>query len=137
MNWKLILGLSLFGLAMGIGTVFWIPSNVEPFFWLAIFVISAYLIATRCPGRYFLHGVLVGLANSVWITAAHVLLFDAYVARHAEEVAMMASMPLAGSPRLLMAITGPIIGLVSGIVLGVFAIVAAKIVAARRKKARS
>jgi hypothetical protein len=51
----------MFGLAMGIATVFVIPSNVEPLFWLVIFVVCAYLIAKRARGRYFLHGVLVSL----------------------------------------------------------------------------
>jgi hypothetical protein len=128
MNWKLILQLSLFGLAMGIGTVFFISSSVEPFFWLVIFIVSAYLIATRATGRYFRHGLFVGIANSVWITATHVALFDAYVARHPKEVAMMASMPLPTHPRLMMALTGPVIGVLSGLVLGVFAIVASKLV---------
>ena len=85
MNWKLIFLLSLFGLAMGIATVFVIPSNLEPLFWLVIFVISAYIIAGRAPGKYFLHGLLVSIVNSVWITAAHVLLFDQYLATHAQE----------------------------------------------------
>jgi hypothetical protein len=49
MNWKLIFQLSLFGLAMGIATVFVIPSNIEPAFWLVIFLICAYLIAKQSP----------------------------------------------------------------------------------------
>jgi len=32
MNWKLAIQLSLFGLAMGVSTVFLIPSNIEPIF---------------------------------------------------------------------------------------------------------
>jgi hypothetical protein len=135
MNWKLIIQLSLFGLAMGIATVFLIPSTVEPVFWLVIFVVSAYLIATRAPGRPFLHGVLVGVANSVWITAAHALLFDRYVAHHPREAAMMSSMPLPTHPRLMMAVTGPVIGVISGVVLGLFALLARKLVAARRTPA--
>jgi uncharacterized membrane protein len=127
MNWKLILQLSVFGLAMGVATVFVIPSTVEPLFWLAIFVICASVIARRAPGRYFLHGLLVSLVNSVWITGAHVLLFDQYVARHQSEAAMMASMPLPTHPRLMMICTGPIIGLVSGLVLGLFAFIASRI----------
>ncbi len=39
MNGKLILQLSMFGLAMGLATVFFIPSSIEPAFWLAIFVV--------------------------------------------------------------------------------------------------
>jgi hypothetical protein len=132
MNWKLIVQLSLFGLAMGIATVFAISSTIEPFFWLVIFVITAYLIATRAPGRYLLHGVMVGVGNSVWITGAHILLFDHYIARHPAEAEMMASMPLPDSPRLMMAVMGPVIGVVSGLVIGIFAVIAAKLVSPRR-----
>ena len=128
MNWKLIFQLSLFGLAMAIATVFVIPSMIEPAFWLVIFLICAYLIAKRSPGMHFVHGLLVGLANSVWITSAHILFFDAYVARHAQEAAMMQNSPLHVSPRLMMAITGPVVGLLSGVILGVFALVAGRLV---------
>jgi hypothetical protein len=130
-NWKVIFQASLFGLAMGISTVFLIPSNIEPLFWLVIFGISAYLIASRCSGRYFGHGLLVGLANSVWVTASHVLLFDRYIANHPQERAMMSSMPLPDSPRLMMALVGPVIGVVSGLVIGVFAVLAARVVPRR------
>lgn len=128
MNWKLILQLSLLGLAMGIATVFVISSNFEPLFWLVVFVVCAYLIATRSGGKPFIHGLLLGLVNSVWVTASHVLLFNQYIANHPKEAAMMSSMPLPDSPRLMMALIGPIIGLTSGIVLGLFALVASKLV---------
>jgi hypothetical protein len=126
MNWRLVLALSMFGLAMGIATVFLVPSNVEPIVWLAILVACAVIIARRAPGKYFLHGLCVSLLNSVWITAAHVLLFDSYIARHAREAAMTRGMPLA--PRLMMVLTGPVVGLASGLVLGLFAFVAARII---------
>jgi hypothetical protein len=131
MNWKLVLQLSLFGLAMAIATVFVIPSSIEPFVWLAIFVFCAYLIAARRVPRPFLHGLAVGVVNSIWVTSAHVLLFNQYIANHAREAEMMRSSPLADSPRLMMAITGPIIGVISGIVLGLFALVAVRLVAPR------
>lgn len=134
MNWKLIFQLSLFGLAMAVGTVFVIPSSVEPLFWLVIFLISAYMIATRVPSGYFLHGLLTGIVNSVWITAAHILFFDQYITNHQREMAMMTSMPLPNSPRTMMAITGPCIGVVSGVVLGVFAIVAHRLVTSRTRR---
>lgn len=131
MNWKLIVQLSLFGLAMGIATVFVIPSNVEPLFWLAIFVASAYLIARRAPGRPFLHGLLVGVANSLWVTPTHVLLFNQYLANHPQEAAMMRSMPAPDSPRLMMAVVGPVIGIVSGALIGLLAVLASRFVARR------
>jgi len=36
---------------------------------------------------------------------------------------MMSSMPLANHPRLLTVLTGPVIGVISGLVLGLFAVV--------------
>ena len=115
MNWKLILQLSLFGLAMAIATVFVIPSNIEPLFWLAIFIVCAYLIAKNCSEKYFLTGLLVSLLNAVWITAAHILLFDTYIANHTQEATMMTKMPISVNPKLMMLITGPVIGVVSGL----------------------
>jgi len=73
----------------------------------------------------------VSVVNSVWITAFHVLMFDRYIINHRQEAEMMLSMPLATSPRLLMSLTGPVIGVVSGIVLGLFAVAAHKLVGAR------
>jgi hypothetical protein len=127
MNGKLIVQLSVFGLAMGLATVFVIPSSVEPLFWLIVFVATAYIIGRREPGRPFVHGLLTGVANSVWVTGSHILLFNQYITRHPQEAAMMSSMPLPDSPRLMMALVGPVIGVVSGAVIGLFALVAARI----------
>src|SRR5207237_6468026 len=93
-----------------------------------IVVICAYLIAKHAPGKHFLHGLMLGIANSVWITGAHVLLFDAYLAHHAREAEMMKSLPMPLPPRLLMAIVGPCVGVVSGVVIGLFALGAAWLV---------
>ena len=94
MNWKLILSLSLFGLAMAFATVLVIPSSIEPIFWLAIFLICAFLIARSRSTRHFLHGLMVGIVNCVWVTSAHIIFFDQYIATHPKEAAIMSSMPL-------------------------------------------
>jgi hypothetical protein len=128
MNWKLIFQLSLFGLFMGIATVYFIPSNIELFCWLAIFIICAILIAKKASGMFFLHGFCVSLFNAVWITSAHIILSDTYLASHANEAKMMEKMGMSDSPKLAMLITGPIIGIISGLVLGLFAFIASKII---------
>lgn len=135
MNWKLILQLSLFALAMGIGTVFVIPSTIEPFLWLVIMVVTAYFIATRCADRYFLHGFALGIVNAVWVTGAHVLLFSQYVARHPSEAAMMRSMPLPTHPRVMQIIVGLCVGVVSGIIIGFFSWVAHRLLTPRPRAA--
>jgi len=124
MNWKLILQLSLFGLAMGLATVFFISSKIEPLFWLAIFLFSAYVIARACPtpASRFLHGLLLGLANCVWIVAAHVIFATRYLATHAQEAAMMQSSPL--SPRLALVFFGALAGIGAGVVIGLLALLA-------------
>src|ERR1700680_4597993 len=121
MNWKLIFQLSLFGLFMGIATVYFIPSKIEPFCWFAIFIICAIVIAKRASGMFFLHGLCVSLLNAVWITSSHIILFDTYIASHSSEGKMLAKMGMSDSPKLAMLITGPMIGIISGLFLGLFA----------------
>ncbi len=128
MNWKLILKLSLFGLAMGVATVYVIPSNIEFFFWLPIFIISAYFIAKRCADSFFANGFMVGVVNSIWISAAHVILFDAYIARHAMEAAQYHDPRIPVPPKVAMFVIGIFIGITSGLVIGLFAFIASKII---------
>ena len=129
MNFKLIATLSLFGLFMAIGTVFFIPSKIEPVCWLLIFIVCAYFVAKNATGKYFLHGFLTSLANCVWITGAHILLFTQYAANHMQEIQMSNNMHfLENHPRKMMLIMGPIIGIISGLVLGLFCFVASKMV---------
>ncbi|MBI1796394.1 MAG: hypothetical protein HYR74_05015 [Candidatus Eisenbacteria bacterium] len=135
MNGGLILRLSLFGLAMAIATVYVVPSNVEPLPWLAIFIVTAYLIARGAPRLVFVHGLLLGLMNCVWVTGAHVLLFDAYRAHHAAEMTAMQKMPMPASPRVMMLIIGPVIGVISGCVIGLFALAAAWMLKRRKPAA--
>ncbi|WP_212004957.1 hypothetical protein [Chitinophaga sp. HK235] len=128
MNWSLIFKLSFFGLAMALGTVYFIPSKVEPFCWIAIFIICAYFIAKYCTSKFFLHGFMLSLFNCVWITGVHILLYKTYLSWHLEEAEMMAKMPMPDSPRLMMLMMGPVVGAVSGLVQGLFAYVASRVV---------
>jgi hypothetical protein len=126
MKWKLIFLLSLFGLAMAFATVFWIPFKFEPLFWLVIFLFVAWLIAKNCTSQYFLHGFLVGLVNCVWITAIHAFYFHTYMANHPGMATRMADMPMAGHPLRMMVLMSPVVGIISGLVIGLFAFIAAK-----------
>jgi hypothetical protein len=130
MNWKIVFQLSAFGLIMAIATISLIPEKVEPVFWLVIFGFCALVIAKVCPGRYFLHGFLTSMVNCVWITAAHIFFRETYIAYHPQAASMGASMPpyLAIHPRLTMALMGPVFGILFGIILGLFSVVASKLV---------
>ena len=115
---------------MGIATVYVIPSKIEPAFWLAIFLFCAYAIAKGSGGMNFLHGLLLGIVNSVWITGAHVLLFERYLAGHAQEATAMQQGPLASHPREMVLVVGPLIGVVSGVIIGFLALIAGKLIKA-------
>jgi|SRR6185312_5664635 hypothetical protein len=130
MNWKLIFSLSLFGLAMAFATITLIPSSTEPYAWLVIFLLCAWLIAKNAPGNFFWHGFLVSLVNCVWITAAHIIFSSTYLAHHPQEVAMYGKLngQFGTGPTTAMLFFGPIIGIISGLILGLFAFIASRFV---------
>ena len=130
MNWKLIFQLSAFGLIMAFATISLIPDKVEPAFWLVIFIFCSWVIAKVCTGKYFLYGFFVSLVNCVWITSVHLIFHTSYVANHQATADSINSIPwvLNNHPRISMAIIGTFIGAVSGLVLGLFAFIASKIV---------
>ncbi|MBC7399568.1 MAG: hypothetical protein H7289_06460 [Mucilaginibacter sp.] len=124
MNWKLIIQLSFFGLIMAFATISLIPEKIEPAFWLVIFVFCAYVIAKVAPGKYFLHGFMVSIFNCIWITAAHGFFYDSYTAHHPDMAAMYKGI----HPRKMMLVYGPAFGVMFGVILGLFAFAASKIV---------
>lgn len=141
MNWKIIFQLSIFGLIMAFATVSLIPENVEPAFWIVIFIFCAYVIAKTCSGNYFWQGFLLSMINCIWITAAHIAFRETYEAHHPNMLSLADNMPryLAVHPRLAMTVMGPVFGAMFGLVLGVFSLIASKIVhrtfATRKAKA--
>ena len=130
LNWKLILQLSIFGLLMAIATISLIPEKMEPVCWLIIFAICAYIVVKKAPGKYFLHGFLISIVNSVWITLAHVISAPTYIANHPQAASMNAQMPLMMQQhqRIAMIIMGLPFGVVFGLILGLFCFIASKIV---------
>jgi len=129
MNWKLIFQLSVFGLIMAFATLSLVPQSLEWIFWVVIFIFCAYVIAKVCAGKYFLNGFLVSMVNCVWITAVHGFFFATYVTHH-PGMEMSTGMPayMVVHPRQMMLVFGPLAGAASGLVLGLFAFIASKIV---------
>jgi LytS/YehU family sensor histidine kinase len=125
MNWKLIFVLSLLAIPMAFATVYYIPQNLEPVFWGAIFLACAFTVAKVATRKHFLHGFMVSIFNCVWITAIHFILFDAYYANHPNLGDMKQVTP--ETMRYAGLVIGPVIGIISGLVLGLFSFVAAKI----------
>ena len=124
MNWRLIFALSLFGLAMAVASLFGL-GLFEFVLWPAIFIIYAWIIAIRAPGKYFLHGFLVSIVNSIWITTIHLAFFSMYGKNNPQ---MVQGTPPGMSPQVIMIVAGPLVGVVLGLIAGLFAFIASKIV---------
>ena len=128
MNKKLILGLSLFGIAMAIAAVFGLTKNIEPFLWLIIFIFYAVIIARNTTEKRFLHGFLVSVLNGAWIAIIHSAFFSTYIANNPEMMANYEKMPHFASPQIMTLIMGPFIGAITGLVAGLFAAIAGKLI---------
>jgi len=120
-NWRSIAVASLFGLT----------GRLEPLLWLIILVFYAWWIATHCAGKFFLHALAVSVLNGIWISLIHALFFSTYMRNNPEMLAGYQKLPQGISPRMMMLIVGPIIGVLTGVVAGLFAWVAAKLLRGR------
>jgi hypothetical protein len=122
MNWRLVLQLSMFGVAMGLGIVFFLPSTVTTILWTLIVVLSGYAIAQRCVRLRFLNGLVVGLLDRLLSTVVQVLFFHAYAVRHPDNIALLQAFVPAMSVRRLLVISSPVLGLLYGVAIGLVAL---------------
>jgi hypothetical protein len=132
MNWRLIFALSLLGLAMAIGTVFFIPASLDFVLWPIVILISAYLIGKNATKSFFGHGFVLGLVNCVWVTGMHVLFAPTYLLHHPQEAEMGLKMGNI-DPQEAMLLVGPVIGIISGVVIGLLAMVVGVIIRSTKK----
>jgi hypothetical protein len=135
MNWKLIFTLSLFGVAMGVVSLFGFTGRMEPLLWLVIFTLYAHWIALHAGSKHFLHGVLVSVVNGVWISVIHAAFSSTYFANNPDMLEGYRKLPKSLSPQSMMLVTGPLIGAATGVIAGFFAMIAAKILAKKAELA--
>ena len=129
MNWKLIFLLTIFGVVMAFAGVIGILGKMEFPIWLVIFIIYAVIIVQQTTDKYFLHAFIVSVINGVWIGIIHAAFVRTYLANNPSMVESYKTMPrlFGNHPRIIMVIAGPIIGAVTGLVAGLFAFIAGKI----------
>ena len=54
---------------------------------------AAFCVARYLPGKFFLHGLLISIVNSIWITVIHASLFYSYIPNHPEFQQMSDGLP--------------------------------------------
>lgn len=134
MDFAVMALLSFLGLAMGVATLAGlVPRGFELPLWLMIAVVAAIWIARRVERRVFLNGLLAGILAGLASPLVQVLFFDTYLRNNPDAVEAFQTLPAGLSPRTVVAVMGPVVALIYGLCLGLFAWVAGK--ALRRKPA--
>lgn len=128
MSWKTIFLLSLSGIVVGFAGVYGLSGIVELVVWLIIFIVFAVVIAKQRDGDYFVHALLASILAGFWVGLVHALFIRTYVAHNPELNAGITRMPKTAHPRLMMIMFGPFTGAVAGVIAGLMASVAGKIV---------
>ena len=134
MNFRLILTLALLGIAVGLGTTFGlVPPGWETLATAVVALIMAATLATRAPGRLFLHGLLAGAIGSALTSLTQAALLGQYLAHNPRAVEAFSRLPIHVSPAVLVVALSPLTAGFSGIVTGLLTRLWARF--ARRKPA--
>lgn len=118
MNWRLILFLSIFGVAVGFAGVLGLPGRTEALMWLIIIVICAVAIVQKTSGKYFLHAFITSIISRVWVGIIHAVFISTYLTNHHVIRGIYRTMPLSSHRRILTIIAEPAIGLSVGVIAG-------------------
>lgn len=117
MNWTVIFLLSSAGLIMGLLSINGFTQKIEPFLWLLFGVIAGLVLSRNIDHKTFLHALLTGLFWGVLNGIIQSAFFDQYLA-HNPNLQERFKQSTFIRPRYFVLVTGPVIGLITGLVLG-------------------
>lgn len=118
MNWILVGLLGSLGLVTALLSTHGYTRGIEPFLWLILGVFAALVVARVAGQRYFLHGLAIGLCWGALNGLTQAALFATYMANNPESARQFGDSGPPIPPRLMFLVMGPLIGLVTGVVLG-------------------
>lgn len=128
MNWTLVVILSIPGLMMGLLSVMGHTRGIEPYLWLLLALFAALIVARTAEARYFLHGLCVGLAWGVLNGVVASAMFATYARHNPETMQRFGSGGAPLPPQALFLASAPVIGLATGVVLGLLCLGASQII---------
>ena len=126
MNWKTILLLSLFAILMGFLSVFGVIPDFEWLMWLVIAIVSGYVLNKQTKKLLFTHAVVTGIIMGVFNAVIQSVLFDTYLLND-PQIEGLSQWPATIEPQYFLLIAGPFIGIVYGLLIGLFALIIKKI----------
>lgn len=128
MNWPLILRLSLLSIAMGPASVLGLTRSYDWLMWLCVGVFCAWQFARKAHDELFLHGFYLGILDGIFNSTIEAVFVSTYLSNNPRMINALNAVPQGLHPALVVLIMGPIIGTVSGIIFGVLAVIAGKLV---------
>ena len=111
---------------MGFISVFGIIQNIEWLLWLLIAIVSGYVLAKRTKRLLFTHASITGLFMGILYAIILSSLFDMYLANNLESEGFK-QWDITIEPQYFLLMVGPFVGIVYGLVIGVFALIIKKI----------
>lgn len=118
MNWKLVVSLSGLGVLMGGASVLGLTRGFEGVLWLVLAALATVVMVRRAQTRPLLHGFFVGFIGGGLAPVVQFLFFSTYLANNPEVAKQFSRVPSGLGAHYFVLILAPIIGLVSGVVLG-------------------
>jgi len=117
MNWTIILVLAFPGLIMGVLAINGYTQKIEPFLWLLFGLATALILSKNISSKPIFHALLIGLFWGVLNGLFQSFFFDQYIANNPGLQDRFKQSKFL-QPRQMVLVTGPVIGLVTGVVLG-------------------
>ena len=114
--------LTLFGVAMGLASVFGYTQSFEWIYWIIIALISGAVIAKVADRQIFVKSVVVGLFMGIFTGVIQAAMFDTYLANNPKSLDGFKEIPLSLEPQYVVLFTAPFIGIAFGLIIGLIAI---------------
>ena len=130
MNWKLIFSLSSFGLGMELCSLMGLGPFLI-FLWPIVMVTSVCLIGARAPGKFALHGFMVGAMMQLWAGA-----ISAYYIFDLSRIGLVEVTPHRIHPQLINAFETDAAAAVTGAVFATLLLLTTKLEQRRISQAR-
>jgi hypothetical protein len=127
MRWTIILLMSMVGVLVGVLNIFGVLSGVGWWVWILLWVLMAVVLGKQVPGKYFMHGFLVGILSGVINSLLTYFFYDTYAANSPQFAEAAAKMPPGYDFRAMMLYTLPVNAAIGGVVMGLLTMLAGKI----------
>lgn len=126
MNWKMILSLAALGVLVSVVSLLgWLPSSM----WISIglIVVIAVLLGYTVKQKLFMHGFWTAIIWTLIGGALQFILWDTYIANNPDVAAKLAEVPEGMNPKTISMISLPFIAAISGVILGLLAMLFGKL----------